>query len=45
MKRLWLPMFKVSEGLPKPKDPRATKWTKHDGERIELSVAAEVMER
>jgi hypothetical protein len=40
-----MPVLEISKGLPKSKRPRATKWTKYDRDRIEVTVAAEMMER
>ena len=45
MERLWMSMLEISEWLPKPKLVCASKWTKHDSERIELAVAPEMTER
>jgi hypothetical protein len=45
MERLRMRVLEIPKGLPKPKSPRASEWTKYDGKRIELPVATEVMER
>jgi len=40
-----MPVFEISKGLPKAKRSRAAEGTKDDRERIELTIASEVMER
>ena len=44
-KCFWMPVLEISKGLPKAKGSRAAEGTKDDRERIELTIASEVMER
>jgi hypothetical protein len=44
-KCFWIPVLEISKGLPKAKGSRAAEGTKDDRERIELTIASEVMER
>jgi hypothetical protein len=45
MERFSMPVFEISEGLPKPKRSRTTERQKDHGKRIELAIATKVMER
>ena len=41
-KRFWIPVFEISERLPKSKNAPATKWAKYHSKRIKLAVVAKV---
>jgi len=45
VKRLWVAVLEISEWLPKPERASTPKWTKDHSHRIELTPAAEMVNR